>query len=193
MVVELTVPSTRTVSPFLTALAEDEVVPFRYFVEDASSTVTFWPADVVNVKLELDTLSTVPDDPPAAGPDRALDPPPPDPKCPAGAEEDAADAGGAAARPTDSPVTENITAAAMIRPLLRFHNSRRILGRRTSLAMGADWSGEDAGGGGAGAVPPELPATDGGAVALDTGPSGGVSSGMVGSYSFMMALSYLSR
>jgi hypothetical protein len=31
------------------------------------------------VKLDVDTLSTVPDDPPAAGPDRALDPPPPDP------------------------------------------------------------------------------------------------------------------
>jgi hypothetical protein len=30
-------------------------------------------------KLDVDTLSTVPDDPPAAGPDRALDPPPPDP------------------------------------------------------------------------------------------------------------------
>jgi hypothetical protein len=29
------------------------------------------------VKLDLDTLSTVPDAPPAAGPDRALDPPPP--------------------------------------------------------------------------------------------------------------------
>jgi hypothetical protein len=30
-------------------------------------------------KLGVDTLSTVPDDPPADGPDRALDPPPPDP------------------------------------------------------------------------------------------------------------------
>jgi hypothetical protein len=28
------------------------------------------------VKLDSETLSTVPDDPPAAGPDRALDPPP---------------------------------------------------------------------------------------------------------------------
>jgi hypothetical protein len=28
------------------------------------------------VKLDVDTLSTVPDDPPAAGPDRAFDPPP---------------------------------------------------------------------------------------------------------------------
>jgi len=46
-------------------------------------TVTFWPADVVIVKLDVDRLPTVPDDPPAAGPDRALDPPPPDPGPPA--------------------------------------------------------------------------------------------------------------
>jgi hypothetical protein len=31
----------------------------------------------VIVKLDVETLLTVPDDPPAAGPDRALDPPPP--------------------------------------------------------------------------------------------------------------------
>jgi hypothetical protein len=30
------------------------------------------------VKPDVDTLLTVPDDPPAAGPDRALDPPPPE-------------------------------------------------------------------------------------------------------------------
>jgi hypothetical protein len=56
------------------ALAEIELVPFWYFVEDALSTVTFWPADVVSVKLDLDTLLTVPTVPPAAGPERALDP-----------------------------------------------------------------------------------------------------------------------
>jgi hypothetical protein len=33
----------------------------------------------VIVKLDVDTLPTVPDAPPAAGPDRALDPPPPEP------------------------------------------------------------------------------------------------------------------
>jgi hypothetical protein len=32
----------------------------------------------VIVKPDVDTLPTVPDDPPAAGPDRALDPPPPE-------------------------------------------------------------------------------------------------------------------
>jgi len=38
--------------------------------------VTFWPADVVRVKPDGDTLLTVPSVPPAAGPDRALDAPP---------------------------------------------------------------------------------------------------------------------
>jgi hypothetical protein len=38
--------------------------------------VTFWPADVVSVKPDADRLLTVPAAPPAAGPDRALGPPP---------------------------------------------------------------------------------------------------------------------
>jgi hypothetical protein len=41
MVVPLVVPSTRTRWPFAMALADVELVPFSYFVEDASSTVTF--------------------------------------------------------------------------------------------------------------------------------------------------------
>jgi hypothetical protein len=41
MVVPLVVPSTRTSSPVVTALAEIELVPFWYVVEDVSSTVTF--------------------------------------------------------------------------------------------------------------------------------------------------------
>jgi hypothetical protein len=41
MVVPLVVPSTRTPSPFVIALTEVDVVPFRYFVDDASLTVTF--------------------------------------------------------------------------------------------------------------------------------------------------------
>jgi hypothetical protein len=77
IVVPLVVPSTRTLTPFFTAAAELELVPLRYLVEDAFLTVTFWPADVTIVKLDPDTLCTVPDDPPAAGPDRAFDPPPP--------------------------------------------------------------------------------------------------------------------
>jgi hypothetical protein len=41
MVVPLTVPSTRTDAPAVTALAEAELVPFWYVVADASLTVTF--------------------------------------------------------------------------------------------------------------------------------------------------------
>jgi hypothetical protein len=40
MVVPLVVPSTRTVSPGVMALAEVELVAFWYVVEDVSSTVT---------------------------------------------------------------------------------------------------------------------------------------------------------
>jgi hypothetical protein len=45
--------------------------------------VTFSPVAVVSVNPEEDTLVIVPIDPPAAGPDRALEPPP-DPNPPAG-------------------------------------------------------------------------------------------------------------
>src|ERR1700691_6185864 len=45
--------------------------------------VTFSPVAVVSVNPEEDTLVIVPLDPPAAGPDRALEPPP-DPEPPAG-------------------------------------------------------------------------------------------------------------
>src|ERR1700694_3811111 len=83
MVVPLVVPRTRTPSPVVMALAEVELVSCWYAVEVASSTVPFWPADVEIVKLDVETLSTVPDAPPEAGPDRALDPPPPDPRPPA--------------------------------------------------------------------------------------------------------------
>jgi hypothetical protein len=41
MVVPLVVPSTRTCSPVVMALAEVGLVPFWYVVEDASLTVTF--------------------------------------------------------------------------------------------------------------------------------------------------------
>jgi hypothetical protein len=43
MVVPSTVPSTRTFVPFLTALAEVELVPLRYVVEDAWLMVTSDP------------------------------------------------------------------------------------------------------------------------------------------------------
>src|SRR5579871_6352118 len=74
MVVPLVVPSTRTLSPGLIELAEIEAVPLRYFVEDTVLTVTFCPAAVVSVKLDVETAAILPTAPPAAGPERALDP-----------------------------------------------------------------------------------------------------------------------
>jgi hypothetical protein len=41
IVVPLAVPSTRTGLPFVTALAEVDLVPFLYVVDDAFLTVTF--------------------------------------------------------------------------------------------------------------------------------------------------------
>jgi hypothetical protein len=41
MVVPLTVPSTRTLSPFFRVLAAVELVPLRYVVDDVLLTVTF--------------------------------------------------------------------------------------------------------------------------------------------------------
>jgi hypothetical protein len=84
------------------------------------------------VKPDVDTLVTAPDDPPAAGPDRALDPPPPAaPPGPCGpsvvegavavAAGDVAAAEGVEAADEDapqaaeSPITPHITAAAAIR------------------------------------------------------------------------------
>src|ERR1700751_3041141 len=78
IVVELVVPRTRTGSPVVMALAEAGLVPFWYVVEDASLTVTFWPAGVVMVKPDVDRLLPARDDPPAPGPARALGPPPPE-------------------------------------------------------------------------------------------------------------------
>ncbi|HVS47884.1 MAG TPA: hypothetical protein VHJ99_03160 [Candidatus Dormibacteraeota bacterium] len=137
-------------------------------------TVTFWPADVDNVKLDMDTLTTVPDDPPEAGPDRALDPAPPDPRPPAEPLR-AAVAEGDVAVAEDvpqaaSPITAHIRTAVMVQRLLLFDSNRRTPGRRCCLAMvtGSDESGEDAGGGG-----PD--------VALETGRAGTVSWGLVGS------------
>jgi hypothetical protein len=62
----------------LTAPAEVERVPFRYFVEDVFWTLTVWPAEVDTVRLDGDTLPTVPTVPPAAGPDLAPPPAGPD-------------------------------------------------------------------------------------------------------------------
>ncbi|MGO9487466.1 MAG: hypothetical protein ACLQBB_00380 [Solirubrobacteraceae bacterium] len=89
IVVLSVVPSTRAVLPLLTALADAACVPFSYFVADVSLTVTFSPAEVNSPKPELETLLTLPIDPPAAGPDRAL-PPMPGARCAGAAEVDEA-------------------------------------------------------------------------------------------------------
>jgi hypothetical protein len=152
------------------------------------------------VKFDVDTLPTVPDAPPEAGPDRALDPPLPDRGPPA--EPPAAVVEGEAAvvedvpQAAETPITAHISAAVTIRRPLLFDGNRRSLGRRSGLAMvtGADESGEDAGGGGvAPPAPPELAATDGPGVALDTGRAAEVSWGVVGSNSLMMAILSLRR
>ena len=101
------------------------------------------------MKLDGDTLTTVPDDPPEAGPDRALDPPPPDPRPPAEplpaavAEGDMA-VGEDVPQAAKSPITAHITKAAMINRLLVFDSNRRTFGRpgRWAMITEADESGE---------------------------------------------------
>jgi hypothetical protein len=130
IVVVFVVPRTRTFVPLVMALAEVPLVPFWYVVADVSFTATFWPAAVVRVKLDVDTLSTVPDDPPAAGPDRALDPPP-GIRCPDIAEEEVADGDDAVvaeedvAHPAHTPSTAAISVAATSRPRLLVDFFRR--------------------------------------------------------------------
>ena len=81
-------------------------------------------------------LSTVPDEPPSAGPDRALDPPapalPPGMLCPAVDEEDVTVAEGVAAavegdveQAAQTPDTAN-TSAAAIPALFPFASNRRV-------------------------------------------------------------------
>ena len=109
------------------------------------------PAVVVIVKLDEDTLLTVPAAPPGAGPDRALDPSPlepeqlpelllglllglvlgllPEPRSLAAAEGDVA-------RPTESPITAHVSVPATIHPLLLLDSNRRALGRRACPSSG---------------------------------------------------------
>jgi hypothetical protein len=84
----------------------------------------------------------------------------------------------------ESAITAHASAAATIHPLILFDSNRHTLGQPACLGMviESDKSGEDAGGTGAAPpAPPELPATDGLDVALDTGRAGSLSSGFVGS------------
>lgn len=48
IVVLLVVPVTSAVLPLATALADADLLPFSYVVDDVSFTVTFWPADVIS-------------------------------------------------------------------------------------------------------------------------------------------------
>jgi len=117
--------------------------------------LTFCPADVVSVKLDLDTFPIVPEAPPAAGPDRAWDPPPD--------TGWAAEAGAEFARPMESPITEHIiVATAMI---------RRTLGRAWFFLTRLD-SDEQAGRGSGAAAEP--PTTEGVDLASDMGLEGRV-------------------
>jgi hypothetical protein len=195
IVVPSVVPRTRTGAPVVTAVGEVELVPFWYVVEDASSTVTFCPADVVIVKPEVDMLLTVPAAPPEAGPDRAVDPPLPDPMptaeprpgtdCAAVAPGDVSVADEDVMRLTESPITEH-TAAATIPALLRFDTSRRTLGQCGCSSAPAEVA--DSGGGVGGAAPlTDLPATGFSDASLDTRSAKG-SLGSFDSYSFMVAL-----
>jgi hypothetical protein len=68
------------------------------------------------VKLDVDMLPTVPDAPPAAGPDRALDPPPPAALSPEAGDEAVAEVD--VPQPAASPITAHVSAAAAILPIL---------------------------------------------------------------------------
>jgi hypothetical protein len=100
------------------------------------------------------------------------------------------------ARATERPITAHISAAATIHPLSLFDSIRRT-GDSNRLTRGqragpagvteVDQPGEYAGGAGC-VAPYELSAPDGPDVTLGTERAGTVSCGIVGSYSFMMAL-----
>lgn len=87
------------------------------------------------MKPDPDKLVTVPDAPPVAGPDRALDAPPPEP-WPLAAAGRAAVACAAVVeldviRPAESPITAHIPAAATtVHRRLLFASNRLIVGRR---------------------------------------------------------------
>ena len=129
IVVLSVVPSTRAVLPLVTALADAEFVPFSYVVDDVSLTVTFAPAAVNTPKPDLDTLLTLPMDPPAAGPDRALDAVPPNPEgapCAAVVEPASAIATPPIARPISAaPAAINVVSLCL-RKILRLRVSEPL-------------------------------------------------------------------
>jgi hypothetical protein len=141
------------------------------------------------VKPDLDTLVTVPDDPPAAGADRALDPPPADSGAPAEWPLEAgcvAKAEEADARPTDNPIIGTNIAVAMMLRHFCFVSIRRTFGLRSfsALALAADQAAE---GGDTVPASPERPAIGDSDAVLDAGRSRSVSWGLE-SFSFMVSL-----
>jgi hypothetical protein len=94
------------------------------------------------------------------------------------------------------PITADISAAAMIHRLLLVDSNGRTAGRRYCLTaiIKAGESGEDAGGGcGPAPAPPELRATGGIDVALETGRAGTVLLGIVSWPSFMLGFLLLKQ
>ena len=69
------------------------------------------------VKLDVDTLSTIPTAPPEAGPDRALDPRPPAEPLPDAVAEGDVVVAEDMPQAAESPIATHISAAAMIRRL----------------------------------------------------------------------------
>jgi hypothetical protein len=144
------------------------------------------------VKLDEEMLLTVPDAPPAAGPDRALGAP----LLAVPAVMLLVEVTGCAsvvewvvASTMERPITAEITAAAATSQ--RRLGTRRPLDRLACSAVGgeAGQSGDEAGGGGGvAAYPLALAAADGSDTGIDTGRLDGVSSGVVDSRSLIMAL-----
>jgi hypothetical protein len=94
------------------------------------------------VKLDVDTVATVPDAPPAAGPDRALDPPPPDPKPPPEPAPVAVGVGEVAGvvdvPQADTAITTPSSPAATIHRLFRFDGGLDVA-LETGRAGKASW------------------------------------------------------
>jgi hypothetical protein len=81
------------------------------------------------MKLDVETLRTVPTAPPGAGPDLAFEPPPPDPGPPARPLFDTAVAEGPEVTPTERPAAKVMATTATIHLLLPIDSNRRTLGR----------------------------------------------------------------
>jgi hypothetical protein len=170
-------------------------------VEDCSSTVIFWPAPVVIVKLETDTLSTMPDAPPEPVPKRPAKGPLPGAKRPAGSllvGNRAVVVEGVVATTTESPTTAQANTAATTQPAVRLAKYRGNLRPRVACgSTGADahWPGALVHEGGAGgAVPISLSdgPKNGREPSLDpTAAWGAVGSGIGCSFSFIAGLSLL--